>query len=221
MVGSAITRYLTNRGGEVLKVGRDIVDLRDQLGVEVWLKQNRPEVIVFAAAKVGGIYANDTFPADFIYDNLTIEASIIHSAHVAGVDRLVFLGLPVSIPNLRRSPSKEEALLTGPLEPTNECYAIAKIAGIKRCQAYRKQYGRRYISVMPCNLYGPAITSISLTSHLLLRSSAGFTRSWSGGRGTRCASTCMLMISLGPSYSISIGMTIMNISIAGPGARFR
>ena len=92
MVGSAITRYLTKRGDDVLKVGRDVVDLRDQLGVEVWLKQNRPGAIVFAAAKVGGIYANDTFPADFIYDNLAIEANVIHSAHLAEVDRLVFLG---------------------------------------------------------------------------------------------------------------------------------
>jgi GDP-L-fucose synthase len=143
MVGSAITRYLTKRGDDVLKAGREVVDLRDQLAVEVWLKQNRPEAIVFAAAKVGGIYANDTYPADFIYDNLVIEANVIHSAHLAGVDRLVFLGSSCIYPKFAPQPIKEDALLTGPLEPTNEWYAIAKIAGIKLCQAYRKQYGRR------------------------------------------------------------------------------
>jgi GDP-L-fucose synthase len=167
MVGSAITRYLTQRGDDVLKAGREVVDLRDQLAVEVWLKQNRPEAIVFAAAKVGGIYANDTYPADFIYDNLAIEANVIHSAHLAGVDRLVFLGSSCIYPKLAPQPIKEEALLTGPLEPTNEWYAIAKIAGIKLCQAYRKQYGRRYISVMPCNLYGPGDNFDPLTSHVL------------------------------------------------------
>ena len=155
MVGSAITRYLTKRGDDVLKAGREVVDLRDQLAVEVWLKQNRPEAIVFAAAKVGGIYANHTYPADFIYDNLAIEANVIHSAHLAGVDRLVFLGSSCIYPKFAPQPITEDALLTGPLEPTNEWYAIAKIAGIKLCQAYRKQYGRSYISVMPCNLYGP------------------------------------------------------------------
>jgi GDP-L-fucose synthase len=167
MVGSAITRHLTQHGDEVLKADREVVDLRNQIGVEVWLKQNRPEAIVFAAAKVGGIYANDTFPADFIYDNLAIEANIIHSAHLADVDRLVFLGSSCIYPKFAPQPIKEEALLTGPLEPTNEWYAIAKIAGIKLCQAYRKQYGRRYISVMPCNLYGPGDNFDQLTSHVL------------------------------------------------------
>lgn len=167
MVGSAITRFLTKRGDEVLKVDRAVVDLRNQIGVEVWLKQNRPDAIVFAAAKVGGIYANDTFPADFIYDNLAIEANIIHSAHLAGIDRLVFLGSSCIYPKFAPQPIKEEALLTGPLEPTNEWYAVAKIAGIKLCQAYRKQYGRHYVSVMPCNLYGPGDNFDALTSHVL------------------------------------------------------
>jgi len=167
MVGSAIARYLTSRGDEVLKVDRGVVDLRNQIGVEVWLKQNRPDAIVFAAAKVGGIYANDTFPADFIYDNLAIEANVIHSAHIAGVDRLVFLGSSCIYPKFAPQPIREDALLTGPLEPTNEWYAIAKIAGIKLCQAYRKQYGRRYVSVMPCNLYGPGDNFDPLTSHVL------------------------------------------------------
>jgi GDP-L-fucose synthase len=167
MVGSAITRYLTNRGDEVLKTDRKVVDLRNQIGVELWLKQNRPDAIVFAAAKVGGIYANDAFPADFIYDNLAIEANIIHSAHLADTDRLVFLGSSCIYPKFAPQPIKEEALLTGPLEPTNEWYAVAKIAGIKLCQAYRKQYGRHYISVMPCNLYGPGDNFDPMTSHVL------------------------------------------------------
>jgi GDP-L-fucose synthase len=167
MVGSAITRYLTQRGDEVLKVDRTVVDLRSQMGVEVWLKQNRPDAIVFAAAKVGGIYANDAFPADFIYDNLAIEANIIHSAHLADVDRLLFLGSSCVYPKFAPQPIKEDALLSGPLEPTNEWYAVAKIAGIKLCQAYRKQYGRHYISLMPCNLYGPGDNFDPMTSHVL------------------------------------------------------
>jgi GDP-L-fucose synthase len=167
MVGSAITRCLEARGDEVLKADRSVVDLRNQIGVETWLRQNRPDVIVFAAAKVGGIYANDTFPADFIYDNLAIETNVIHSAHVAGVDRLVFLGSSCIYPKFAEQPIREESLLTGPLEPTNEWYAIAKIAGIKLCQAYRKQHGRHYISVMPCNLYGPGDNFDPVTGHVL------------------------------------------------------
>lgn len=167
MVGSAITRCLEQGDDTVLKASRSVVDLRNQIGVEVWLKQNRPDAIVFAAAKVGGIYANDAFPANFIYDNLAIETNVIHSAHAAGVDRLVFLGSSCIYPKFAPQPIKEEALLTGPLEPTNEWYAIAKIAGIKLCQAYRKQYGRRYISVMPCNLYGPNDNFDLMTSHVL------------------------------------------------------
>ena len=167
MVGSAIVRFLESRGDEVIKVDRTVVDLRNQIAVELWLKQNRPDAIVFAAAKVGGIFANDTFPADFIYDNLAIETNIIHSAHAANVDRLVFLGSSCIYPKFAPQPIKEESLLTGPLEPTNEWYAIAKIAGIKLCQAYRKQYGRHYISVMPCNLYGPNDNFDLTTSHVL------------------------------------------------------
>jgi GDP-L-fucose synthase len=167
MVGSAITRHLTKRGDEVLQVDRSVVDLRNQMAVEVWLRQNRPEAIVFAAAKVGGIYANDAFPADFIYDNLAIAANVIHSAHLAGVDRLLFLGSSCVYPKFAPQPIKEDALLSGPLEPTNEWYAVAKIAGIKLCQAYRKQYGRHYISLMPCNLYGPGDNFDPMTSHVL------------------------------------------------------
>lgn len=167
MVGSALTRALSARGDDVIKADRTVVDLRNQIAVEVWLKQNRPDAILFAAAKVGGIYANDTFPADFIYDNLAIETNVIHSAHAAGVDRLVFLGSSCIYPKFAPQPIKEDSLLTGPLEPTNEWYAIAKIAGIKLCQAYRKQYGRHYISVMPCNLYGPNDNFDLTTSHVL------------------------------------------------------
>jgi GDP-L-fucose synthase len=167
MVGSAITRQLEARGDEVLKVDRSVVDLRNQIAVEVWLKQNRPDAIIFAAAKVGGILANDSFPADFIYDNLAIETNVIHSAHVAGVDRLVFLGSSCIYPKFAPQPIREDSLLSGPLEPTNEWYAIAKIAGIKLCQAYRRQHGRRYISVMPCNLYGPNDNFDLTTSHVL------------------------------------------------------
>ena len=167
MVGSAITRCLAKRGDEVLKADREIVDLRNQVGVEAWLRQNRPDAIVLAAARVGGIYANDTFPADFIYDNLVIEANVIHAAHLASIDRLLFLGSSCIYPKFAPQPIKEDALLTGPLEPTNQWYAIAKIAGIKLCQAYRKQHGRHYTSVMPCNLYGPGDNFDLLTSHVL------------------------------------------------------
>jgi GDP-L-fucose synthase len=167
MVGSALVRQLKGRGDDVLEVDRSVVDLRNQLAVEVWLKQNKPDAILFAAAKVGGISANDSFPADFIYDNLAIETNIIHSAHQAGIDRLVFLGSSCIYPKFAPQPIREESLLTGPLEPTNEWYAVAKIAGIKLCQAYRKQYGRGYISVMPCNLYGPNDNFDLNTSHVL------------------------------------------------------
>ena len=120
-----------------------------------WYPPNRPDAVVLAAAKVGGILANDTYPADFLYDNLMIEANLIEAAFRLGVEKLLFLGSSCIYPKLRRQPIEEEALLTGPLEPTNEWYAIAKIAGIKLCQAYRRQYGCDFISAMPTNLYGP------------------------------------------------------------------
>jgi GDP-L-fucose synthase len=167
MVGSAIARCLAKRGDGVLKVDRETIDLRNQVGVEAWLRRNRPDAIVLAAARVGGIYANDAFAADFIYDNLVIEANVIHAAHLAGIDRLLFLGSSCIYPKFAPQPIKEEALLTGSLEPTNQWYAIAKIAGIKLCQAYRKQHGRHYTSVMPCNLYGPGDNFDLLTSHVL------------------------------------------------------
>lgn len=167
MVGSAITRFLRSKGESVITVSRSDLDLRDQGSVTSWLLRNKPDIVVFAAAKVGGIFANDTLPADFIYDNLALETNVIHGAHSAGIERLVFLGSSCIYPKNAAQPIKEEELLTGPLEPTNEWYAIAKIAGIKLCQAYRKQYGRRYISVMPCNLYGERDNFDLTSSHVL------------------------------------------------------
>jgi GDP-L-fucose synthase len=167
MVGSAITRFLRRQGRRVLTVDRSIVDLRNQQAVQIWLQQNRPTSVIFAAAKVGGILANDTLPAEFIYDNLMLQTNTIHAAHLADVERLLFLGSSCIYPKFAEQPIKESALLTGPLEPTNEWYAVAKIAGIRMCQAYRKQYGRRYISVMPCNLYGPNDNFDLNTSHVL------------------------------------------------------
>jgi len=155
MVGAAIVRRLGTEGCEVLAVARDEVDLARQAEVEEWMQANKPDAIFLAAAKVGGIVANDTMPAEFLYENMMIEANIIHAAHQCGVEKLLFLGSSCIYPRIAEQPIKEEALLTGPLEPTNEWYAIAKIAGIKLCQAYRKQYGCDFISAQPTNLYGP------------------------------------------------------------------
>jgi GDP-L-fucose synthase len=167
MVGSAVARCLAECSEDVLTVGRGALDLRDAPATLAWLQQTRPDAIVLAAARVGGIYANDAYPADFIYENLAIEMSVIHGAHLAGIDRLVFLGSSCIYPKFATQPIGEDALLSGALEPTNEWYAVAKIAGIKLCQAYRKQHGRRFISVMPCNLYGPGDNFDPLTSHAM------------------------------------------------------
>ncbi|CAM5525433.1 GDP-L-fucose synthase [Frigidibacter albus] len=155
MVGGAVVRRLASEECEVITAGRDVVDLVDQRAVHDWMAATRPDAIVLAAAKVGGIHANSTRPVDFLYDNLMIEANIIHAAHEADVERLLFLGSSCIYPKLAPQPIPEDSLLTGPLEPTNEWYAIAKIAGIKLTQAYRTQYGRDWISAMPTNLYGP------------------------------------------------------------------
>ena len=155
MVGSACVRRLAAEGAEVLTADRASVDLRRQAETEAFLQAARPDAVIVAAAKVGGILANDTYPAEFLYDNLMIEANLVEAAHRAGVNRLLFLGSSCIYPREAPNPIPEDALLTGPLERTNEWYAIAKIAGIKLCQAYRRQYGRDYISAMPCNLYGP------------------------------------------------------------------
>ena len=166
MVGSAIVRRLASEGCEVLAAERE-VDLREQASVRVWFAANKPETVVVAAAKVGGILANSSYPAEFLYDNLMIEANLIEAARQAGVEKLLFLGSSCIYPKMAPQPIREEALLTGPLEPTNEWYAIAKIAGIKLCQAYRRQYGCDFISAMPTNLYGPGDNYDLETSHVL------------------------------------------------------
>ena len=167
MVGGAIVRRLATEACEVITVGRDALDLRDQAAVRDWLSRNRPQVVVLAAAKVGGILANDSLPVDFLLDNLLIETAVIAGAYAADVEKLLFLGSSCIYPKFAPQPIVEEALLTGLLEPTNEWYAIAKIAGIKLIQAYRKQYGANYISAMPTNLYGPGDNYDTLSSHLM------------------------------------------------------
>ena len=155
MVGSAIVRRLRHRGCEVLTAPWPGVDLRRQDEAERWMQSQRPDAVFLAAARAGGIWANSTRPAEFIYDNLAIQSAVIESARRAGVGKLLFLGSSCIYPKFAPQPIPESALLTGPLEPTNEWYAVAKIAGIKLCQAYRRQYGCNYISLMPTNLYGP------------------------------------------------------------------
>ena len=155
MVGSAVVRRLAREDCEVLTVGRDRVDLRDAAATLDWLREARPDAVVMAAATVGGIKANDSYPATFLYDNLAIANSTIDGAYRAGVKRFVFLGSSCIYPKLAPQPMKVDSLLTGPLEPTNEWYAVAKIAGLKMCQAYRRQHGVDYVTAMPCNLYGP------------------------------------------------------------------
>ncbi|MCI5073631.1 GDP-L-fucose synthase [Oricola sp.] len=167
MVGSALTRRLERENVELLTVGRGDVDLRDQAAVNRWMQAEKPQAVFLAAAKVGGIAANDRFPADFLYDNLMIEANVIHAAHAVGVEKLLLLGSTCIYPKLAPQPIPESALLTGPLEPTNEWYAIAKIAGIKLCQAYRKQHGSDFIAAQPTNLYGPGDNFDLETSHVL------------------------------------------------------
>ncbi|MET1754484.1 GDP-L-fucose synthase [Novosphingobium sp. RD2P27] len=167
MVGSAIVRRLGQENCEVLVIDRSEVDLRDQHAVRSWFARERPETVLVAAAKVGGILANNIYPADFLYDNVMIEANIIEASHRSDVDKLLFLGSSCIYPKFAPQPIREDALLTGPLEPTNEWYAIAKITGIKLAQAYRRQYGRDYISAMPTNLYGPGDNFDLQSSHVL------------------------------------------------------
>jgi len=167
MVGAAVARQLERENCTVLTVGRDRLDLRDGAAVKAWMAAEKPQGVVLAAAKVGGIVANDSWPADFLYENLAIENAIIHGAFEAGVEKLLFLGSSCIYPKFAPQPITEDALLTGPLEPTNEWYAIAKIAGIKLCQAYRRQYGRDFISAMPTNLYGPGDNFDLTSSHVI------------------------------------------------------
>jgi GDP-L-fucose synthase len=167
MVGSAIVRRLANEGCEIIVADRRELDLSRQADVEAWVAGNRPEVIFLAAAKVGGILANDSFPADFLHDNLVIETNIVGAAYQAGVSKMLMLGSSCIYPRLARQPMTEDALLTGPLEPTNQWYAIAKIAGLKLAEAYRRQFGSDYIAAMPTNLYGPGDNFDLATSHVL------------------------------------------------------
>lgn len=167
MVGSALTRRLEREGCEIVTAGRGKLDLRRQDETGRWIGEARPQAIFLAAAKVGGILANDILPADFLYDNLMIEANIIEAAHRAGVEKLLFLGSSCIYPKFAPQPIEEDTLLTGALEPTNEWYAVAKIAGIKLVQAYRKQHGRDFISAMPTNLYGPEDNFDLASSHVL------------------------------------------------------
>lgn len=155
MAGSAIVRRLSDEGCTLLTTTRDQLDLRRQADVEEWMAAARPDYVFVAAATVGGILANSTRPAEFLYDNLVIETNIIHAAWRCNVRKLLFLGSSCIYPRAAAQPMREDALLTGPLEPTNEWYAVAKIAGIKLCQAYRRQYGCDFVSAMPTNLYGP------------------------------------------------------------------
>ena len=168
MVGSAIVRALSKRGCEnIVVAGSDELDLRDQTTTSDFVAEKKPDVVVVAAARVGGIHANNTYPAEFLYDNLVIASNLIQAANDAGVNRLLFLGSSCIYPKYSEQPIKEEALLSGALETTNEAYAIAKIAGLKLCEFYRKQFGRMYHSAMPCNLYGVGDNYHRKNSHVI------------------------------------------------------
>lgn len=176
MVGSALVRRLDREDCTVLTVGRKTLDLRRQAEVEAWLNENRPDAVFIAAATVGGILANSTRPADFLYDNLAIAANIIHGAAKANVAKLMFLGAACLYPRLAPQPMSEDSLLEGPPEPTNEWYTVAKIAGVKLCQAYRKQHNRDFIVAVPANLYGPGdnfnVKAGHVVSGLIMRAHA-------------------------------------------------
>jgi len=167
MVGSAIVRQLADDRCEILTADRKDLDLRDGSQVDAWVRKQRPDVVFLAAATVGGILANNDFPAKFLYDNLMIETNVIHACYEARVAKLLFLGSSCIYPRMAPQPISEDALLTGPLESTNEWYAVAKIAGIKLTQAYRKQHGVNFISAMPTNLYGPGDNFDLATSHVV------------------------------------------------------
>lgn len=168
MVGSAIVRRLESENvAEILTATRSDVNLTRQSEVETWLQDTKPDAVFLAAAKVGGIHANDTYPAEFLYENLAIANNVIHTAYTCRVEKLLFLGSSCIYPKMAPQPIEEDALLSGPLEPTNEWYAIAKIAGIKLCNAYRKQYGCDFISAMPTNLYGPGDNYHPENSHVI------------------------------------------------------
>ncbi len=167
MVGSAIVRSLASKDCEILTASRADLDLTDQSATRLWFARNAPDVVILAAAKVGGILANASYPAEYLYDNLMIEVNVVDAAHRNGVEKLLMLGSSCIYPKFAPQPIAEDALLTGPLEPTNEWYAIAKIAGVKLAQAYRSQYDSNFISAMPTNLYGPGDNYDLLGSHVL------------------------------------------------------
>src|SRR5882672_2776393 len=167
LVGSALVRRLQREGCELLTAPRESVDLRRPDQVERWMAEAQPQAVFVAAARVGGIYANDTRPAEFIYDNLIIQANVVEASRRLNVEKLMILGSSCIYPRLAPQPMAEDALLTGPLEPTNQWYAVAKIAGIKLAQAYRRQYGCDYISAMPTNLYGPGDNFDLTSSHVV------------------------------------------------------
>lgn len=168
LVGSSLVRQLTSKNyGPLLTPQRKLLDLTHANSVDAYFSTNKPEYVFIAAAKVGGIHANNTYPAEFIYNNLSIQTNIISSAHLHGTKKLMFLGSVCIYPKFAEVPVKEESLLTGELEPTNQWYAVAKIAGIKMCQAYRRQYGCDFISVMPCNLYGVGDNFHPENSHVI------------------------------------------------------
>jgi GDP-L-fucose synthase len=167
MVGGALVRRLASEACDLLTATRGELDLLDQAAVRSWFARERPDAVFLAAAKVGGILANDSLPADFLYDNLMIEANIIEAAYRNGVEKMLFLGSSCIYPKFADQPIQEDSLLTGALEPTNEWYAIAKIAGIKLCQAYRRQHGSDFISAMPTNLYGPGDNFDLNSSHVM------------------------------------------------------
>lgn len=167
MVGSALVRRLEPEDCEILTVGREQLDLRDGAAVARWMANSRPDAIILAAARVGGILANSLYPADFLHDNLAIQTNVIECAHRQGVEKLLFLGSSCIYPRDARQPITESALMTGPLEQTNEAYAVAKIAGVAMCQAYRRQHGCDFIAAMPTNLYGPGDNFDPETAHVL------------------------------------------------------
>jgi GDP-L-fucose synthase len=222
MVGAAIVRRLAGEACEIVTVDRSELDLKSQSAVADWMDRTKPQAVFLAAAKVGGILANDAFPADFLFDNLMIEANIIDSSFRVGVEKLLFLGSSCIYPKYAAQPIAEEALLTGPLEPTNEAYAIAKIAGVKLAQAYRRQHGCDFISAMPTNLYGPGDNFDLQTSHVLpalvrkaheakLRGEAGIVI-WGTGTARReflhvddCADACVKLMNV---YSADVHINV-------------
>jgi GDP-L-fucose synthase len=210
MVGAALVRRLASGQCEVLVAGRDALDLRDRAAVRAWFARERPEVVMLAAARVGGVLANATRPAEFLLDNLLIETAVLEAAHASDVAKLLFLGSSCIYPRLAPQPMREDALLTGPLEPTNEAYAIAKIAGLKLAQAYRREHGSDFIAAMPTNLYGPGDSYDPEASHVLpalirkvaeAKQTGGPVTIWGTGKPRRellyvddCADACVFLL---------------------------